>query len=162
MKKLLTSALALFFLFGCETPVEPFEVLDAGLFSLLAPEGWTYTPLMGIDSTVGEFSNGEMTLRFDYGMYTGDFTNNSVYFEDPSAYTAIEEIIDGFSAQIYVPTQANSGKPTVLSIMNINDVKPCTEDVCILDQENFEMLGDNLTEEQVELALQIFRTVDFE
>lgn len=155
---------------GCATQTESepqiggsanWITLDAGDFTILAPSGWEFIPEMGIDSTVGKFSDNEMTLVFDYGMYTGDFSNNSVYFEDPSAYTFFEEIIDGFEAKIYVPNEANAEKPTVLSIENINEVKPCTEEVCILSQENFEMLGDNLSEEQIDLAIQIFRSVDF-
>src|SRR3989338_1633501 len=94
-------------------------------------------------------------------LYAGDFTNDSVYFEDPSAYTVTEETIDGLEAKIYVPNEASSGKPTVLLIANPKGVEPCTEDVCIMNQENFEMLGDNLNEEELALALQIFRTVDF-
>ncbi|MFA6024771.1 MAG: hypothetical protein WC777_06295 [Candidatus Gracilibacteria bacterium] len=149
---------------GCATQTEADPqgvILDAGDFTILAPSDWAFIPKMGIDSTVGQFSDGEMTLIFDYGVNAGVYSNNSVYFEDPSAYTVTQEIIDGFEAKIYVPNEANAEKPTVLSIENINDVKPCTEEVCVLNQEDFQMLGDGLNEEQMALALQIFRSVDF-
>lgn len=135
--------------------------LDAGDFTVMAPTGWVFTPKMGIDSTVGEFSGNGMTLIFDLGMYTGDFTNNSVYFEDPTVYTVTEATIDGLKSKIYVPVVSSGEKPTVLSIENPKGAEPCTEEVCPLNQENFEMLGDSLNEEQVALALEIFRSVDF-
>ena len=167
MKKLFSSIILLV-LTGCaaQTDVNDGvdanrEILDAGDFTIFAPSDWEFTQEMGTDSIVGKFSDGEMILRFAYGLYTGDFTNDSVYFEDPSAYTVTEETIDGLEAKIYVPNEASSGKPTVLFIANPKGIEPCTEDVCILNQENFEMLGDNLNEEELALALQIFRTVDF-
>lgn len=162
MKKLLTSAFLVLMLAGCSTQDVALEegMLDAGEFTISAPEGWVYTPLVGMDSIVGEFSNSEMTLRYDYGVHTGDFVNNSVYFEDPSAYTVMEETIHGLSAKIYIPNDTNSDKPTVLFIAHPMGVGPCTEGVCA-SEENFQMLGDDLTVEQVDVALEIFRTVDF-
>lgn len=135
--------------------------LDAGEFTILAPEAWQFMPLMGIDSTVGKFSDGEMTLSFDYGFYTGDFMNNSVYSENPSAYLVEELFINGLAAKIYLPKESGSDKPTVLFVKNPRGMGPCTEGVCGLEQENFEMLGDNLTEEEMSVAVQIFKSVDF-
>lgn len=153
---------------GCATQMdgdsanwETWESLDAGGFTVQAPAGWEYTPEQGIDSILGKFSNGEMTLLFIYGVNTGEFSGNSVYFEDPSAYTVIEESIDGFQAKIYIPAEVGGEKPTVLSIANINHFGPCTEDICVMGQENFEMIGEGLNEEEIDLAIQIFRTVDF-
>ena len=125
---------------GCSTQDVALqeERLDAGDFTILAPEDWTFTPLVGTDSTVGQFSNGEMTLSFDYGMHTGDFSRDSVYFEDPSAYTVVEETINGLEAKIYAPNEASSEKPTVLFIAHPKGVGPCTEDICALE-ENFQM-----------------------
>lgn len=162
MKKYLLSLLLI--LTGCAAQTQEvvdWEILDAGDFTILAPSGWEFTPEMGIDSKVGRFSGDGMTLVWDYGMYSGDFSNNSVYFEDPSAYTVTQETVDGLDAKIYIPNRSGEGKPTVLFIENPKGAEPCTEDVCILDQENFEMLGDNLSEEEVILAIQIFKTVDF-
>lgn len=130
-----------------------WQTLDAGDFTIQAPSGWIFTPEMGIDSTIGKFSGDGVTLIFDYGMYSGDFSNNSVYFEDPSAYMITEEIIDELPAKIYVPNDSSVAKPTVLFIEDTNGP--------ISSQENFEMLGDDLNQEQIALAVQIFRTVNF-
>lgn len=162
MKKLFSSLSLLLILAGCSTQEVVLQEgrLDAGDFTILALEGWEFTPLVGFDSTVGEFSDGEMTLSFDYGMYAGDFSSNSVFFEDPSAYSVIEETIDGLEAKIYVPNEASSERPTVLFIAHPKGIGPCTEGVCA-PEENFQMLGDNLTQEQVDVTLEIFRSVDF-
>lgn len=167
MKKLFFS-ICLLVLTGCtaQTDVNDgvntnWQTLDAGEFQISAPAGWEFIPEMGIDSTVGKFSGGEMTLRFDYGLYSGDFANNSTYFKNPTAYTVTQENINGHEAKIYVPNEVAPDKPTVLFIANPNGVEPCTDEVCVLNQQNFEMLGDNLSEEDLALALQIFRTVDF-
>jgi len=39
-------------------------------FSVAVPEHWTYQPLMGIDSFVGEFTGDGVELTFDYGWWS--------------------------------------------------------------------------------------------
>lgn len=144
-----------------EISTEDWTTLDVGEFQVKAPKGWEYNPQMGIDSKVGEFSGDGMTLMFDYGAFSADFVNNSVYFEDPDAYRVTEETIDGYLSKIYVPVVPESDKPTVLFMGNTNGLGPCTEGVCGNQYVNLEILGDNLSEEEVEIALAIFKTVDF-
>ncbi len=125
-----------------------WDLLDAGDFTVLAPSDWEFTPEMGIDSIVGKFSNNEMALIFSYGIYSsGDYLNDSSYLEDASVYTVEQEIIDELEAKIFIPKEEGEGKPLVMSIK--------------MDQKNFEILGEGLNQEQILLALEIFRSVNF-
>jgi hypothetical protein len=58
-----------------------WQKLDAGPFSILAPAGWEFHQLQGIDSFVGEFAGDGVVLTFDFGRYS------SGYFKSMSAVT---------------------------------------------------------------------------
>ena len=44
--------------------------VDPGPFSILAPSGWEFHQLQGVDSYVGEFVGDSIVLRFDFGGYS--------------------------------------------------------------------------------------------
>src|SRR5437660_23445 len=44
--------------------------LDAGAFSVLAPFGWKFHQLPGVDSYVGEFVGDGVVLKFDFGEHS--------------------------------------------------------------------------------------------
>jgi hypothetical protein len=49
---------------------DPWQRIDAGPFSFLAPADMTRTPRRGIDSLVAEYENQDCRLSFDYGIYS--------------------------------------------------------------------------------------------
>lgn len=44
--------------------------VDPGPVSILAPSGWEFHQLQGVDSYVGEFVGDSIVLRFDFGGYS--------------------------------------------------------------------------------------------
>lgn len=80
---------------GCATTKSiEWQTYDAGPFSFSMPADMSKTPFQGIDSYAGEFKNHEMDLKFDYGMYSNDFS-------DWPATTTYEMVsIDGMPAKI--------------------------------------------------------------
>jgi hypothetical protein len=49
---------------------DPWQRIDAGPFSFLAPADMTRTPGRGIDSLVAEYENQDCRLSVDYGIYS--------------------------------------------------------------------------------------------
>jgi hypothetical protein len=76
------------------TPTSWHKV-DAGPFSILAPSGWEFHQLQGVDSYVGEFAGDSVVLRFDFGGYS-----NSLKEEKKPAYVVIHKSIGGRRAKI--------------------------------------------------------------
>src|ERR1700756_633311 len=69
--------------------------LDAGPFSILAPLGWKFHQLMGVDSYVGEFVGDGIALTFDFGRYSTELRKAK-----KPAYIITKESIGGLSAKI--------------------------------------------------------------
>ena len=80
---------------GCVTPRQSeWQLQDAGQFTFLLPSDMHKTKLRGIDSYVSEFKGRDMTISFDYGMWSNDFS-------DWPASTDFEVVsIDGLPAKI--------------------------------------------------------------
>jgi hypothetical protein len=90
-------------------PSTCWHKLDAGPFSILAPSGWEFHQLMGVDSYVGEFVGDGVTLTFDFGRYSSGYLKNA----KKTAYIITKESIGGFSAKVVSPRTPGAGIPGV-------------------------------------------------
>ena len=86
-------------------PLTSWHKLDAGPFSIFAPEGWKFHQLTGVDSYVGEFVGDELTLTFDFGDYSEGYLKKA---KEPS-YVVAHKSIGGFSAVIASPRTPGKG-----------------------------------------------------
>src|SRR5437899_1876992 len=90
---------------GASVPVATcWHKLDAGPFSILAPSGWKFHQLMGVDSYVGEFVGDGIALTFDFGRYSTELRKAK-----KPAYIVTKESIGGLSAKIVSPRTAGNG-----------------------------------------------------
>jgi hypothetical protein len=117
--------------------------VDAGPFSILAPPGWEFHQLAGVDSYVGEFVGDGLTLRFDFGRYS-----SSLKEATKAAYVITKESIGGFRARVVSPRGPGHG----ITGVYFRDVGRSNA-LCLF--------GQDLTSTQQELALKIFETVRF-
>lgn len=114
--------------------------LDFGKFSLAVPETWRSFSGQGYDSMVGGVTDGQDTLRFDYGWYSYRFQN-----ETPATHRRTETRIDNRDALIVQPLRPGEG---VFGVY-----------VQVDAQNRFNLTGRNLRDE--ETALAIGRSVTF-
>jgi hypothetical protein len=117
--------------------------VDAGPFSILAPSGWEFHQLQGVDSYVGEFVGDGVVLRFDFGGYS-----NSLKEEKKPAYVVIHKPIGGRRAKIVSPRTPGHGI-TGVYFRNVGDSNALT------------LFGHDLTSTQQKLVLKIFETLRF-
>ena len=117
--------------------------LEAGAFSLYAPAGWEFREKLGVDSYVGEFSGDGIVLKFDYGRYSNDL-RDAVELK----YVVTEEKIGGHKAKIVYPRTSGPGITGIYFSKIVGSDKLC-------------LWGQDLTESQRELALKIFKTIQF-
>jgi len=117
--------------------------VDAGPFSILAPSGWEFHQLEGVDSYVGEFVGGGVVLTFDFGGYS-----NPLKEERKPAYVVIHKSIGGRRAKIVNPRVPGHGI-TGVYFRNAGNASALT------------LFGKDLTPTQQELALKIFDTLRF-
>jgi hypothetical protein len=125
------------------TPPTGWQKVDAGPFSILAPSGWEFHQLAGVDSYVGEFVGHGLTLRFDFGGYS-----NPLKEEKKPAYLVVHKSIGGFRAKVVSPRTAGHGI-TGVYFRNVG----LSDALCLF--------GQDLTSTQQELALKIFETIQF-
>lgn len=127
------------------TVIDPadWRKVDAGPFSILAPPGWEFHQLPGVDSFVGEFLGRDIVLKFDYGE-----DSNPLKKEKKPAYTVIHKPIGGRRARIVSPIKAGHG----ITGVYIRDVG---------NSAGLTLWGQNLTSAQQDLALKIFETLRF-
>jgi len=109
----------------------------------LAPPGWEFYQLQGVDSYVGEFVGDSVVLRFDFGRYS-----NPLKEEKKPAYFVVHKSIDGRRAKIVSPTTPGHGT-TGVYFHNVGDSNALT------------LFGQDLTCTQQELALKMFETFRF-
>jgi len=137
------------FAIQANTPQQPeaeesaWHKVDAGPFSILAPPGWDFHRLQGVDSYVGEFAGDGVVLRFDFGRYS-----NPLKEEKNPAYVVIYKSIGGHRAKIVSPRTSGHGI-TGVYFRNVSDSNALT------------LVGDDLTSSQQELVLKIFDTLRF-
>lgn len=122
--------------------VEGWHKLDAGPFSILAPSGWEFHQLMGVDSYVGEFVGDGVNLTFDFGRYSTELRHAK-----KPAYIINEKSIDGRAAKVVSPRTPGNGITGILVRLDSHDA------LCLW--------GKNLSVEQQALALKIFETLQF-
>ena len=126
-----------------QTTPANWVTLDAGPFSILAPAGWKFHQLPGVDSYLGEFIGDGVSLRFDFGRYSSELRNAK-----ESNYIITHHSIGGFPAKIVSPRTAGHGITGVYfrHVAGLNAL-------CFW--------GRDLTEAQQTLVLKIFETVRF-
>lgn len=117
--------------------------VDAGPFSILAPPGWEFHQLQGVDSYVGEFVGDGVVLTFDFGGYS-----NPLKEEKKPVYAVIRKSIGGHRAKIVSPRTPGHGI-TGVYFRNVGHSSALT------------LFGHDLTSTQQELALKIFDTLRF-
>jgi hypothetical protein len=127
---------------GVSAPDNWYKV-DAGPFSILAPSGWEFHQLEGVDSFVGEFVGNGVVLMFDFGGYS-----NALKEEKKPTYVVIHKSIGGHRAKIVSPRTPGHGV-TGAYFRNVGDSNALT------------LFGHDLTSTQQELALKIFDTLRF-
>jgi len=117
--------------------------VDAGPFSILAPSGWEFHQLEGIDSYVGEFVGDSVILKFDFGRYSCPLKE-----EMKPDYIITHKSIGGHRAKIVSPRIPGHGI-TGVYFRNVGDAAALA------------LFGHDLTSTQQELALKIFGTLRF-
>lgn len=117
---------------------------DAGPFSILAPSGWEFHQLQGVDSYVGESVGDGVALTFDFGGYSSGYLKKAKKPE----YVIAHESIGGHSAKIASPKTPGHG----ITGVYFRDAGHSSE-LCVF--------GHDLRSTQQELALKIFETIRF-
>ena len=117
--------------------------VDAGPCSILAPSGWEFHQLPGVDSYVGEFVGDGVVLTFDFGGYS-----NSLKKEKKPAFIVVHKVIGGRRAKMVSPRTPGHGI-TGVYFRNVGDSNALT------------LFGHDLTSTQQELAPKIFDTIRF-
>ena len=121
-------------------------------FSVLLPPGWVYEPQQGIDSFVGAYVGDGVELTFDYGIYS-----DPLNYDDDAAYDVHEETIGGLTAKIVVPESGDG-----ITGVHFADVgKFAFPGDNIAFDVRLTITANDLTPEQQEIALQIFRSIRF-
>jgi hypothetical protein len=90
-------------------PTKPgpgWKRVDAdGLFFLSLPKGMKKQNVQGIDSSVGQYSNGRMVVSFDYGIYS----NRLESYSDKPGYKENLKDIGGKKAKIVFFSNTGAG-----------------------------------------------------
>jgi hypothetical protein len=118
--------------------------LDSGPFSILAPAGWEFHQLQGIDSFVGEFTGDGAVLTFDIGRYSSGYFKK----DKAPAYLIAKKHIGSHVAKVVshrTPRHGTTGAyfPKVAG----------RNSLCIW--------GKKLSAAQQELVLKMFETIRF-
>lgn len=124
-------------------PPSGWVKLDAGTFSIYGPPGWEFHKGQGIDSYVGSFSSEGVVLRFDFGRYSNPLDQ----YHEP-AYVVAHEAISGYQAKIVSPRIPGQGTTGVYFKRAGGSNRLC-------------LWGDDLEETQQQIALKMFRTIQF-
>ncbi len=103
--KLLVGILFTLVLPGCEQrDPDHQKTIELSQVRLTVPENWRKIPKQGYDSEVGEITNGQTTLQYDYGWYGYAFTK-----ETAATHHRTSTTIDGRAALIVQPRQKGKG-----------------------------------------------------
>lgn len=118
--------------------------LDAGPFSILAPAGWEFHQLQGIDSFVGEFTGGAVVLTFDFGRYSSGYFKK----DKAPAYLIAKKHVGSHAAKVVSPRTPGHGTTGAYfpKVAGRNSL-------CIW--------GKELSATQQELVLKMFETIRF-
>lgn len=129
---------------GQQTTPANWLKLDAGPFSILAPSGWEFHRLHGVDSYVGEFVGDGAVLRFDFGEYSDGYIEQA---KEPNSII-LKKSIGGVPAEIVCPRTPGH------AVTGAYFRKASGRNSLFL-------WGRDLTSAQKELVLKIFETVRF-
>jgi hypothetical protein len=122
--------------------VKDWYKLDAGPFSILAPSGWEFHQLTGVDSYVGEFVGKGMKLTFDFGRYSTELRHAK-----KPAYIITKKSLDGRTAKVVSPRTPGNGTVGVFVRLDRHHA------LCLW--------GQNLSIEKQRLAFKMFETLRF-
>jgi hypothetical protein len=115
--------------------------VETNAFSISLPIDWKFNQLQGTDSYVGEFVGDGMKLTFDFGMYSNPLN-------DTTHTTTSYGTINGYDVKIVRPKNNQLGM-TGVYFSNL------------AEGNKLNVIGENLTTAQSELALEIFKTIHF-
>ena len=113
-------------------------------FSLRMPPGWELNELRGIDSYVGEVVGDGVRLVFDYGGFSWGLDPPD---DQEHNYVVAYQNIGGVAAKLLIPIDASSGYIGVY----FNK----------LSSSSLNLVGKDLTTEQQQTAMAIFRSIRF-
>ena len=117
--------------------------LDTGPFSILAPAGWKFRQLEGVDSYVGEFVGQNITLTFDFGRYSDG------YFKKPKQSAFVfRESINGHPAKLVKPRPQEHGVTSVYFGR-------------VRGRNSLYVWGKNLDDSHEQLVWRMFHTIRF-
>lgn len=81
-----------------------WQKIDAVALSIVAPPGWEFHQLQGVDSYVGEFAGDGFVLKFDFGEYS-----NPLKEEKKPAYVIVHKSIAGLPSKVVSPKALGHG-----------------------------------------------------
>jgi hypothetical protein len=84
---------------------------DYEVFSVLAPPGWEFVPAMGLDSFVGGFTNGEISINFDYGSLSSGPVSYGHHLRDPDYVPAHRFWIETIEGKPFIMFKPVSDEP---------------------------------------------------
>jgi hypothetical protein len=120
-----------------------WQKIDAVAFSIVAPPGWEFHQLQGVDSYVGEFVGDGFALKFDFGEYS-----NPLKEEKKPAYVIVHKSIAGLPSKVVSAKAPGHGITAIYFPRTFGGNKLC-------------LFGQDLSSTQEELALKIFETIRF-
>ena len=127
-----------------------------GGFSLRLPQGWQLNELQGIDSYVAEIVGDSVRLTLDFGWYS-----NSLVDDDDPQYIVSYEEVGGLRAKLVLPR--GEGERLITGVyfedFDGSDLDRSSPDYHIPSQNRLQISGVDLTPDQQETALAIFRTI---
>ncbi len=117
------------------------HIIQLGAFTIETPKTFRYIKRSGYDSYIGEITNQQDTLYFDYGMYSYNFEN-----ETSMEHTFRAESINGKLATIVRPKKKSRGL-TGIYIQNVSG------------NNHLVISGYDLVDE--ETVISMFKTIKF-
>lgn len=131
---------------------------DYPTFTLLVPPGWEITASLGADSLVGEFTGDGIKITYDFGFYGGTPYDPAwaAQTADYAPHRIWEETIGDISFSFVKPLSLSPDSKGTTGMFAVLEKLPDSESRAVT------MYGHGLTAEQQEMALAIFRTIEFE
>lgn len=135
---------------GCTKDDEPLKEIEVvlGPYMFVFPAGFKHIPLQGIDSNPGNVTNGKMVFHYDYGYY------NSPPNDLPGEENVTLENIQGHYLRIARPLDPQHGR-TNIYLYRLDDLTGEEGELV----STLLMSSINLTPEEQELAISIFRSL---
>jgi hypothetical protein len=141
---------------------------DHTVFSVLAPPGWEFVYYGGLDSFVGGFTNGAISIDFDYGSLFGQFVSPDNHLHDPGYFPEHRFWIETIDGKPFLMFRPASDEPQEQVFTGISTARiPGLPDLMIPDgpasSRIFECGGSfgarTADRDEQELVLAILRTL---